>query len=71
MRHFEVHERDAMIKPSLERGSLQSTPMLFTMDDMRFFQHFINVAYPHLPVSNEQVWKCKVPAFAHRVRISH
>ncbi|KFY12314.1 hypothetical protein V492_03956 [Pseudogymnoascus sp. VKM F-4246] len=45
--------------------ALQSTPTLFNMDDMRFFQHFILNAYPHLPVNNSQVWIQNVPAFSH------
>ena len=48
-------------------AALQSTPTLFSMDDMRFFQHFILNAYPHLPVNNSQVWMHNVPAFSHNV----
>ncbi|KFY62836.1 hypothetical protein V497_02203 [Pseudogymnoascus sp. VKM F-4516 (FW-969)] len=54
--------RRHMTKPS---AALQSTPTLFSMDDMRFFQHFILNAYPHLPVNNSQVWMQTVPAFSH------
>lgn len=56
--------RRQITRPS---AALQSTPTLFSMDDMRFFQHFILNAYPHLPVNNSQVWMQAVPAFAHNV----
>ncbi|KFZ01854.1 hypothetical protein V501_09761 [Pseudogymnoascus sp. VKM F-4519 (FW-2642)] len=63
------HELDVMtvLRRQITRPSaaLQSTPTLFTMDDMRFFQHFILNAYPHLPVNNSQVWIQTVPAFSH------
>lgn len=49
--------------------ALQSTPTLFTLDDMRFFHHFIQNAYPHLPVNNTQVWITQVPAFSHGVSL--
>jgi hypothetical protein len=47
--------------------SLQSTAIMFTLEDMRLFHHFILEAYPHLPVGNEKVWVRDVPAFAHHV----
>lgn len=56
--------RSQIAQPS---AALQSTPTLFNMDDMRFFQHFILNAYPHLPVNNAQVWMQDVPAFSHNV----
>lgn len=56
--------RSQITQPS---AALQSTPTLFNMDDMRFFQHFIQHAYPHLPVNNAQVWMQDVPAFSHNV----
>ncbi|KFY31808.1 hypothetical protein V493_00771 [Pseudogymnoascus sp. VKM F-4281 (FW-2241)] len=63
------HEMDMMtvLRRQITQPSaaLQSTPTLFSMDDMRFFQHFILNAYPHLPVNNSQVWMQNVPAFSH------
>ncbi|KFY96242.1 hypothetical protein V498_02781 [Pseudogymnoascus sp. VKM F-4517 (FW-2822)] len=67
----EVQSYDVDVMATLRRqitqpsAALQSTPTLFSMDDMRFFQHFILNAYPHLPVNNSQVWMQSVPAFSH------
>ncbi|KAK5464952.1 hypothetical protein LTS15_001515 [Exophiala xenobiotica] len=36
----------------------------FSMMDMRFFHHFLTVAYPHLPVGNDHVWVHEIPQFA-------
>lgn len=47
--------------------ALQSTPTLFSMDDMRFFQHFLLFAYPALPVGGHEIWK-GVAQLAHSVR---
>jgi hypothetical protein len=34
------------------------------MTDMRFFHHFLTMAYPHLPLGNETVWVNEIPKFA-------
>lgn len=31
---------------------------------MRFFHHFLTIAYPHLPVDNDHVWVNEIPQFA-------
>ncbi|KIV79582.1 hypothetical protein PV11_07133 [Exophiala sideris] len=36
----------------------------FSILDMRFFHHFLTIAYPHLPVDNDQVWVHDIPQFA-------
>jgi len=43
---------------------LPSGTAAFSMVDMRFFHHFLTVAYPHLPVGNDDVWVHEVPQFA-------
>ncbi|KAE8419466.1 hypothetical protein BDV36DRAFT_138126 [Aspergillus pseudocaelatus] len=40
-------------------------PHTFTADDLRFFHHFLIVAYPHLPFGSEHLWKTSLPASAH------
>jgi hypothetical protein len=47
----------------------QSTPTVFSMADMRLFHHFMVRAYPHLPVGADEIWKLKIPAFAHEVSL--
>ncbi|KAE8395164.1 hypothetical protein BDV23DRAFT_169163 [Aspergillus alliaceus] len=37
----------------------------FAADDLRFLQHFLIVAYPHLPFGSEDLWKTCLPASAH------
>lgn len=34
------------------------------MDDMRFFHHFLTVAYPYLPLGNDSVWIREIPIIA-------
>ncbi|KAH8791000.1 hypothetical protein F5882DRAFT_400844 [Hyaloscypha sp. PMI_1271] len=42
----------------------QSNLPVFTMQDFRFFQHFINTAYPHHPIDNDWQWTHDVPSMA-------
>ncbi|KAH6667667.1 hypothetical protein EV126DRAFT_447134 [Verticillium dahliae] len=37
---------------------------IFTMEDMRFFQHFLLQCYPHHPLGNENVWTHEVPCLS-------
>ncbi|KAL2019194.1 hypothetical protein VTK56DRAFT_9994 [Thermocarpiscus australiensis] len=43
---------------------LQSTPALFTSNDLRFFHHFLVTAYPPLPILGDSIWK-NVAALSH------
>jgi len=38
---------------------------LFSLQDMRFFQHFLTQCYPHHPLKQEEVWTHEVPCIAH------
>ncbi|SPO03425.1 related to UPC2 - regulatory protein involved in control of sterol uptake [Cephalotrichum gorgonifer] len=38
---------------------------LFSLQDMRFFQHFLLKCYPAVPISNESVWTHEVPCLSH------
>ena len=46
----------------------QSNLPVFTMQDFRFFQHFIDSAYPHHPIDNDWQWTHDVPSMACDVR---
>ncbi|KXX83336.1 Sterol uptake control protein 2 [Madurella mycetomatis] len=35
----------------------QSTPTIFTAEDMRYFHHFLIAAYPALPILADDVWR--------------
>jgi hypothetical protein len=48
----------------------QSTPNVFSMEDMQYFHHFLMRAYPHLPVGGAPVWTMDVPVLAHQVGTS-
>lgn len=55
--------------PPLIRRSPQHSPSLpggsgFSLLDMRFFHHFLTIAYPHLPLDNDHVWVNEIPQFA-------
>ncbi|KAI5462280.1 hypothetical protein BGZ63DRAFT_354236 [Mariannaea sp. PMI_226] len=38
---------------------------LFSLQDMRFFQHFLTQCYPHHPLKQEEIWTHEVPCIAH------
>lgn len=40
---------------------------LFSLQDMRFFQHFLTQCYPHHPLKQEEVWTHEIPCIAHNV----
>ena len=46
--------------------ALQSTPTQFSMDDLRFFHHFLLFAYPGLPLRGQDVWQ-EVAKLSHSV----
>ncbi|KAI1476565.1 hypothetical protein F4774DRAFT_420636 [Daldinia eschscholtzii] len=37
---------------------------LFSLLDMRFFQHFLFTCFPHQPIGNEAVWTHEIPCLA-------
>jgi hypothetical protein len=38
---------------------------LFSLQDMRFFQHFLTQCYPHHPLGQEEIWTHEIPCIAH------
>jgi len=44
---------------------LRTAPGTFTMEDMRYFHHFLVTAYPPLPMGGDEVWK-GVAALSHQ-----
>ncbi|KAH6610166.1 hypothetical protein Trco_000186 [Trichoderma cornu-damae] len=38
---------------------------LFTLQDMRCFQHFLTQCYPHHPLKQEEIWTHEIPSIAH------
>lgn len=43
------------------------TPPVFSMQDMRLFNHFVKTAYPSHPHGNDSIWTHEVPNLACRV----
>lgn len=43
---------------------LHDAPPVFTMEDMRLFNHFIQRAYPHHPSGNDSIWTHEIPSLA-------
>ena len=62
-------EQDSMMASVTSGPSpgLTITPLSFTMDDLRFFHHFLLTAYPSLPIDGEAVWR-EVACLSHNVR---
>lgn len=40
---------------------------LFSLQDMRVFQHFLTQCYPHHPLKQEEIWTHEIPCLAHNV----
>lgn len=66
----DIRSRQSLVvstAPSLSTTTLQSTPTLFTPEDMRFFHHFLVNAYPPLPIRGDDIWR-QVAPLSHSVR---
>ncbi|TQV98135.1 hypothetical protein V2A60_006182 [Cordyceps javanica] len=55
----------ALIISQTPAKTLSCDPSWFTLDDMRFFQHFIFSAYPSLPLDGWEIWR-EVSQMAHQ-----
>lgn len=47
--------------------TLQATPTVFNMTDMRLFHNFMVSAHPHIPLGNEGVWVNDIASYSHAV----
>ncbi|EEH17469.1 hypothetical protein PABG_00032 [Paracoccidioides brasiliensis Pb03] len=47
-------------------GVLQLLPASFTIEDMRFFHHYMIAAHPYLPFGCDGVWVNDIPQLAHQ-----
>lgn len=56
----------ALIISQKPAKTLSCDPSWFSLDDMRFFQHFIFSAYPSLPLDGWDIWR-EVSQMAHQV----
>jgi hypothetical protein len=65
----ELQFSNAYLPSPLVSVSLQPTPTVFTLTDMRLFHHYLMTAYPHLPVGNDPAWLSQVPLIAHHVGV--
>ncbi|KAH0848333.1 C6 transcription factor [Fonsecaea pedrosoi] len=65
-----THQKTRTLAPNLTRRSHKKSrggcfsSATFSILDMRFFHHFLTIAYPHLPVDNDHVWVNDIPQFA-------
>jgi hypothetical protein len=39
---------------------------LFSLQDMRFFQHFLLNCYPHHPLGSESLWTHEIPCLSEK-----
>lgn len=39
---------------------------LFSLQDMRFFQHFLLNCYPHHPIGSEELWTHEIPCLSEK-----
>ena len=42
---------------------------LFSLQDMRFFQHFLFQCYPHHPIGAENIWTHEIPCLSQKVSL--
>ncbi len=40
---------------------------IFSLQDMRFFQHFLLNCYPHHPIGSEAIWTHEIPCLSQKV----
>ncbi|EGC47376.1 C6 transcription factor [Histoplasma capsulatum var. duboisii H88] len=53
--------------PSIKPASAPPQfPPFFTIDDMRFFHHYMVSAYPYLPQGSDAMWITEIPLLAHQ-----
>ncbi|KKZ65338.1 hypothetical protein EMCG_08854 [[Emmonsia] crescens] len=45
---------------------LSQFPPFFTIDDMRFFHHYMISAHPYLPYGSDTMWAAEIPILAHQ-----
>ncbi|KAF2759468.1 hypothetical protein EJ05DRAFT_536776 [Pseudovirgaria hyperparasitica] len=58
--------RDSIIGSCRPIINMTGTPGTFDLQDMRFFHHFLQHGYPHLPIGADEVWVTTLPAIAHQ-----
>lgn len=46
---------------------LRTPELTFSMQDMRLFYYFIESAYPHQPIGNDEIWTREIPSISHNV----
>jgi hypothetical protein len=71
MRYQKANEKTAVTTTTQRTGplmpaptnALRTTSTTFSMDDMRFFSHFLLTAYPSLPLNGDQIWSTVAPEF--------
>ncbi|KAI0096461.1 hypothetical protein F4814DRAFT_129059 [Daldinia grandis] len=49
--------------PRVVRQPQNQVP-LFSLQDMRFFQHFLQTCFPHQPIGNETIWTHEIPCLS-------
>jgi hypothetical protein len=59
---YRVVETDSCARP----GQPQHQIPLFSLQDMRFFQHFLLQCYPHQPLGNDTIWTHEVPCLSQK-----
>ncbi|KAI1657427.1 hypothetical protein F4813DRAFT_389604 [Daldinia decipiens] len=42
----------------------QNQVLLFSLQDMRLFQHFLQTCFPHQPLGNETIWTHEIPCLS-------
>ena len=69
----QVNQGGAMIRkamPAAIPATIHTQGPVFTMQDFRLFNHFIQTAYPHHPPLNDSVWTHEIPSIASDVSYS-
>jgi hypothetical protein len=70
---YQVNQGGTMIRkatPAPIPATIHTQGPVFTMQDFRLFNHFIQTAYPHHPPLNDSVWTHEIPSIAADVMYS-
>ncbi|KAK0099353.1 hypothetical protein ONS95_003574 [Cadophora gregata] len=65
---IQINQAGTMIRKASTSSSISTNPStqlpVFTIQDFRLFNHFIQSAYPSHPIGNDSVWRQEVPSIS-------
>ncbi|KAK0704984.1 hypothetical protein B0H67DRAFT_366930 [Lasiosphaeris hirsuta] len=63
---YHYHHHQGTREANVKHYQPQHQIPIFTLQDMRFFQHFLVQCYPHHPIGSENLWLHEVPCLSEK-----